>query len=137
MISYEEAGDMLDEIAESLPKEFYKYLNGGILLFPELKHHPSCNDGSLYVLGEYHNESGLGRYIIVYHGSFVRVHPQLKGEEAKEKLKGVLLHEFTHHLESLSGQRDLEIKDARDIAEFKRKKESARRVGDIWGMQTE
>ena len=29
MVSFEEAGEMLDRIAEGLPQEFYNKLNGG------------------------------------------------------------------------------------------------------------
>ena len=40
MISIKETQELLDEIAESLPSEFYNGLNGGILLLPEEK--PYC-----------------------------------------------------------------------------------------------
>ncbi|MCL2383823.1 MAG: hypothetical protein FWC79_06890 [Oscillospiraceae bacterium] len=43
MISIEEVEEMLDEIAESLPQEFYHKLNGGILLLPEARKHPEAN----------------------------------------------------------------------------------------------
>jgi hypothetical protein len=45
----------------------------------------------------------------------------LKPEKQRERLKKILIHEFTHHLESLAGERDLEIKDAMDLEEYKRK----------------
>ena len=34
---FEEVGTMLDEIAAELPQEFYKDLNGSIILLPEVK----------------------------------------------------------------------------------------------------
>ena len=39
----------------------------------------------------------------------------------KEELRNVLIHEFTHHLESLVGERDLEIEDARELAKYKQR----------------
>ena len=43
-------------------------------------------------------------------------------EEFKERLKKTLFHEFTHHLESLAGERDLEIEDERQLAAYRREK---------------
>lgn len=40
MIEIEEFEKMLDEIADELPQEFYKELNGGILLLPRAKTNP-------------------------------------------------------------------------------------------------
>ena len=36
----------------------------------------------------------------------------------KEQLIRVLKHEFTHHIESLAGERELEIKDAKYIQNY-------------------
>ena len=40
MYEFEEVGQMLDEIADSMPYELYRDLNGGISLLPETKVHP-------------------------------------------------------------------------------------------------
>ena len=53
MISIKETQELLDEIAESLPPEFYNGLNGGILLLPEEKPSPYSLDNDLWILGEY------------------------------------------------------------------------------------
>ena len=130
MITFDEVGIMLDDIAEEIPKDFYRELNGGVFLMPDVKMHPqSRGDGSqirldnLYIMGEYHNErtgyGGLGRYIVIYYGSFMRLHAHSRPEKLKEELRRVLLHEFTHHLESLAGERGLEIKDAEQIQKYK------------------
>lgn len=118
MVSIDEANIMLDEIAEELPTEFYKKLNGGILLVPDEKLHPKNRNSDLYILGEYHSNTNMGRYIIIYYGSFIRVHGDLEPKSFKEKLRKILLHEFTHHLESLAGERNLEVKDAQNIANY-------------------
>jgi hypothetical protein len=60
---------------------------------------------------------------LIYYGSFIRVYGELDLPEAKEKLRGVLLHEFRHHLESLAGERGLEIEDEINFREYLRKKE--------------
>ena len=117
MVSFEEAGEMLDRIAESLPQEFYNKLNGGIILQPEAKLHKEAKANDLFVLGEYHVDN-LGRYIYIYYGSFIKIHGHLSNEAFEEKLKSTLVHEFTHHLESLAGDRTLEIKDEIFMAKY-------------------
>ena len=118
MISIEEVGTMLDAIADELPQAFYKDLSGGILLLPEAKLHPEHQAHDLYILGEYHYDQ-MGRYIIIYYGSFARLFKGLSLENLREKLKDTLLHEFTHHIESLAGKRELEVKDAQEMARYR------------------
>lgn len=118
MISIEEMEQMLDEIAEGFPPELYKSLNGGIMLLPEAKRHPNDQANDLFILGEYYRGGNLGRYIAIYYGSFMRVYGNLSKEELKEKLNSTLKHEFVHHLESMAGEKDLEIEDARSIAAY-------------------
>jgi len=129
VITFEEVGAMLDEIAEEMPEDFYRELNGGIFLSPETKMHPDnpkdgCGQMNLYIAGEYHNErtgyGGLGRYIAVYYGSFVKLYGRLGPKAQKDELRRVLVHEFTHHMESLAGEHGLEIKDAENIEKYKR-----------------
>ncbi len=121
MVTIEEMQAMLDEIAESLPRAFYKQLNGGIILLPQKKLSKNAIAGDLFILGEYHRDANLGRFIAIYYGSFVQVYGNLSKERLKEKLTSTLKHEFLHHLESLAGERELEIEDARNIEEYLRK----------------
>ncbi|MCL2717563.1 MAG: metallopeptidase family protein [Lachnospiraceae bacterium] len=121
MITIDEAMEMLDDIYDELPVDFHKDLNGGVILSPEMKMHPA-SDGNLplYILGEYHSQPrGLGRFIIIYYGSFAKAFSYLQPQQLREKLRKTLLHEFTHHLESLAGERGLEIEDARRLARYK------------------
>ncbi|MEN8904672.1 MAG: metallopeptidase family protein [Clostridiales bacterium] len=122
MISIEEMEIMLDEIANEFPMEFYKDLNGGIIILPEFKMHSKSVNNDLFILGEYHFNMSLGRYIIIYYGSFSRVHGFLSKGKFKEKLKSVLKHEFRHHIESLAGERGLEIEDEKSIAKYLKNK---------------
>jgi len=126
LITYDETRMMLDDIAGELPEAFYKMLNGGIVLLPEVKFHPYDNgSGHLYTLGEYHNDrpgyGGLGRYITIYYGSFVRLYGHAAPEKQRIELRKVLIHEFTHHLESLAGDISLQVKDAHELARYKEK----------------
>lgn len=115
----EEVHTMLDEIAEEIPEEFFEKLNEGIILLPEYKIHPESRlEDKLYIMGEY-SKSITGRHIVIYYGSFKRVHSRVSMELLRKKLKDTLLHEFTHHLESLAGERGLEIKDSQDMAKYK------------------
>ena len=120
MVSFDDVGVMLDDIADELPEDFYKELNGGIYLLPDVKLHPeSMNRHRLYIMGEYHSERAFGKYITIYYGSFIRVYSHLSPEEQKAKLKQILIHEFTHHLEFMAGEKGLEVKDAQDLAKYR------------------
>lgn len=110
-----QVGDILDHLAEELPEEFYRDLNGGILLVPEAKRSPHGPD--LLIMGEY-IRSSLGRMIKIYYGSFEQMYSHLDEQQLTEQLREVLRHEFTHHIESLAGERGLEIKDEIQIREY-------------------
>ena len=128
MVSIEEAQDILEAVAEGLPPEFYKELNGGIILLPDVKRSREPWGENLYTLGEYTYSHSMGRYIAIYYGSF----EYLFGNDCSEKriaeeLRKTLLHEFTHHLESLAGERELEKEDERRMRMY-RERAQARRL---------
>lgn len=79
MITFDECGAMLDEIADSMPYELYRDLNGGISLLPQLKVHPKALNNDLFILGEYIRNS-LGNAIVFYYGSINRVYGSLDNE---------------------------------------------------------
>ena len=109
---------ILDEIAETLPVEFFKELNEGVVLLPQRKFHPmSKTNRPLYIMGEYH-KSITGSHIRIYYGSFRSVFNGLSEERIKEQLESTLLHEFTHHLETLAGEKGLIIKDKEDLDKY-------------------
>lgn len=119
MITIEEMEEMLDELAAELPEQFYSELNGGILLLPEKRLSPEAINNDLYTLGEYHYSYSMGRYITMYYGSFEAIYGHLSPEDMKVQLRETLRHEFTHHLESLAGEKDLEIEDERQLARYR------------------
>lgn len=117
--SIDEVNQILDEIVEELPRDFFDKLNEGIILLPEYKLHPESRTGDrLYIMGEY-RKSVTGRNIAIYYGSFEIVCSHYSIDELRKQLRNTLLHEFTHHLESLAGERGLEIKDAEDINRYR------------------
>ena len=121
-MSFDEANDWLDEVAEGIPEDIFRELNGGIVLLPAICVSPE--GPGLYTLGKYHYDPyGMGRYISLYYGSFVQVYAGRTPEAQKDGLKEVLYHELTHHIESMAGVRDLEVKDEIFIAEYRRKKD--------------
>ncbi len=122
MIEIERAEEMLEKIAAEFPREFFKELNGGILLLPEAKLNPLGRKNDLYIMGEYHRSGSMGRYIVIYYGSFNRLYGHLDESAFEKKLRATLKHEFTHHLESLAGERALEKEDEKFLREYLQRK---------------
>ena len=112
---------MLDEAAAQLPAEVFHKLNGGVSLLPGTVMSTKDPDGGLYTLGEYRYDQ-MGRYIYIYYGSICTVYPHITAGQMRQRLKDLLAHELTHHLESLAGERDLEIQDAIDMDKYLRDK---------------
>ena len=114
MVTIDEAQEILDRVAEGLPQEFYKELNGGVILLPDVRRSREPWGENLYTLGEYTVSHSMGRYIAIFYGSFKYVFGAGASRETiAEELRKTLLHEFTHHLESLAGENDLEKDDER------------------------
>jgi len=121
MVTFEEFEDIAWEIADMLPKEFYQQLNGGIIVQQERKIHPESIANDLSIMGEYVRHKHLGRYIVLYYGSFMVLYGHCDKERIRKQVRKTILHEFRHHLESLAGERGLEIEDAVQIAKYKEK----------------
>jgi hypothetical protein len=122
MVTIEEMEEMLDALALELPADFYKELNGGIVLLPEALMHEQSKGKDLYIMGQYRRSPNMGRYIVIFYGSFQKVHGGLGREELMDKLRATLRHEFRHHLESLAGERGLEMEDEEDLKAYLERK---------------
>ncbi len=120
MVEFEECAQMLDEIADSMPFELYRDLNGGISLLPQIKVHPKALHGELFILGEYIRNS-LGNAIVFYHGSINRVYARLSRAELYTQLVRIFRHELRHHNEYLAGCDDLGLLDQKQIDEYLRR----------------
>ena len=117
-MTIDEMQDILDGLAEELPFAFYEGLNGGILLLPEVKYSDYAKNKDLCILGEYCRNHAMGRYIVIYYGSFIRTFGHLPKEVMRAELRKTLRHEFTHHIEGLAGERGLEKKDADYLRDY-------------------
>ena len=119
MYNIDDVSEMLEEIVDEIPTEFFDDLNGGIVLLDECPPHPESL-GDLFILGQYQYRWDMGRSIHIYYGSFMRIYSYLTPEKLKEKLRETLEHELTHHWESKAREKGLEIEDAIKINEYKR-----------------
>lgn len=123
----DEMQGMLEAVAASLPEAFFRDLNGGILLLEEKKIAPEAIENDLYILGQYVRHPLMGNYIVIYYGSFAAIYGDYTTEEMQKELKNTLLHEFTHHLEHLAGEKGLEIEDALEMEEYFESKRKGRK----------
>ena len=132
MIGIEEYRNIVSDLMDELPEEFFRDLTGGVIVSEAsaLADYAVRND--VYLMGEYLVYSGI-RQIVLFKGSFDRVYPLADADEAKRILRGVLRHEFRHHLESLGGVHNsssLEAEDARKkaayLARFRRQEKESR-----------
>jgi predicted Zn-dependent protease with MMP-like domain len=109
-----------DECVQELPQEFLRRLNGGVALTDRVKKHAESDPRRpLLILGEYRTDPNLGRSIMLYGGSIIRAYGHLPEAALKDELRRIIRHEFTHHIESLSGARDLEIWDEIRLEEYR------------------
>ena len=120
VLSFEQAGDLLDKLAESFPEARFDELNGGVNLLEEAVPDQEFPEARVYVLGEYCNDL-LGRYINLYYGSFAAMAENEDWTEAdwEEELRQTLSHELTHHMEGRSGLHALEDKDEAEMASWR------------------
>ena len=116
MISLEEYEHIVEELLDELPEEFFKELSGGVVVSESLVIPDYARGPDICTLGQYQVDFGI-RQIKLFKGSFDRLHPQADGAEARRILRGVLRHEFRHHLEFLSGIRNSSSLEAQDERE--------------------
>lgn len=121
MLTFEECGEMLDDIVDEMPRELFRDLNGGVILLPQSKLHPCSLDNDLYILGEYRRDN-LGKYIAVFYGSVLKIYGRLPKEEIKKQLTRIMHHEVRHHNEYLAGCDDLVLYDKKRIEDYLQRK---------------
>jgi hypothetical protein len=116
MISLREYKRIIEELLDELPEAFFRELSGGVIVSEARVIPDYARDGDLCTMGEYRVAYGM-RQIVMYKGSFDRVYPRADAAQAKELLRGVLRHEFRHHLEHLGlvhNSSSLEAEDERE-----------------------
>jgi hypothetical protein len=95
-----------NRFVESLPPRLLETLNGGIIIEPKAKY-----DGDYLIMGEYLEDPGLGRLVILYYGSFRESLGSAPENEWNEEIEETILHELRHHVESLAGIDDLSVEE--------------------------
>ncbi len=117
VLSFEQAGDLLDTLAESFPEALFDGLNGGVNFQEEAVPDQEFPKGQVYILGEYCDDL-LGRYINLYYGSFAAMaeNEDWTEEDWEQELRQTLSHELTHHMEGRSGLHALDDKDEAEMA---------------------
>ena len=116
MLTTEQYREIIAELLDELPKEFFRELSGGVVVSDALAVPDYARGEDLFTMGQYQVSSGI-RQIVMFKGSFDRVYPFADAAEARDLLRGILRHEFRHHLEYLGGihnSSSLEAQDERD-----------------------
>ena len=115
MIGIDEFFEILTEVCDELPAEFFRELHGGVVLSEEVKISPHSRNNDLVIMGEY-TASRYGNQITIYYGSFGRSYSFQDRGFIKDRIREVVRHEFRHHMESLGSihnSSSLEAEDAR------------------------
>lgn len=113
MITTEQYRQIISDLMDELPEAFFRELTGGVILSEALVIPDYARENDLYTLGQYQVCYGL-RQIVMFKGSFDRLYPQADIEEARKILRGVLRHEFRHHIEFLGGIHNASSLEAED-----------------------
>ena len=120
MVDIDRFYELLNEICDELPDDFFRELHYGVQLSEEYKASPYAENGDLVIMGEY-SRSRQGNKITIYYGSFAHTCGWMPEEQLKEKLRGVVRHEFRHHMENLAGMYgadSLEHEDREEIRDM-------------------
>lgn len=120
LLTFDQAGEALDALAEGFPEVLFNGLNGGVNLLEEAVPDPEFPEGEMYILGEYCDDL-LGRYINLYYGSFAALAEQEDWDRQtwEEELRTTLSHELTHHMEARGGLHTLDDRDAAELAAWR------------------
>ena len=115
-LSFDQVGELLDELAEPFPEALFEGLNGGVNLREEVMLDPAFPDREMFVMGDY-CDNLLGRYINLYYGSFAAMAEREDWtlEDWRQELRQTLAHELTHHMEGRGGLHALEDRDEEEL----------------------
>lgn len=130
MLTFDEVGEVLDDIAEQFPQALFRGLNGGVNLLEDTVEDPEFPGSELYIMGEFCDDC-LGKYINLYYGSFAALAKKenWSGADWTDELWTTLSHELTHHMEGLGGLHGLDDRDVEELAKFR--EADSRRDKDI------
>lgn len=129
VLTFDQVGEVLDEIAEQFPPVLFDELNGGVNLLEDVALDPEFPEGEMYILGEYCDDC-LGLYINLYYGSFAALAQREDWDEQtwKDELRITLSHELTHHMENRGGLHSLDDRDAEELAVWQSEYQSCDKI---------
>lgn len=119
MLTFEQFEQIANRLFDRIPPRLLEGLNGGIILSEEaMQRDPDLPD--VYIMGEYVDDPyGLGKYIVIYYGSFCKVLDDADPKEWEEELWETVVHEIRHHVEGQAGVSDLEVEDMIELERFR------------------
>lgn len=110
-MTIDEMQAVLSELMDELPEPLFEGLTGGVSLLPDVVEDPNARHNDLFIMGAYHRGGGMGCWITIHYGSFVRVYGQASPDYMRQRLREVLRHELRHHVEYRAGVHDLNMED--------------------------
>ena len=116
MIGSIEYERIVSELLDELPEEFFRELSGGVIVSDAAPVPDYARADDIHTMGQYQITAGM-RQIILYRGSFNRAYPHVNAATARALLRGILRHEFRHHLEYLAGIHNSSSLEAEDEQE--------------------
>ena len=111
--------ELLKDVCDELPDEFFRELHYGVQLSEALKMSPYSRSDDLVIMGEY-SRSHYGNRIVIYYGSFLKTCSWMSEERLKERLREVVQHEFRHHMENLAGMHGRDSLEYEDVVELRK-----------------
>ena len=120
LLTFDQVGEILDDLADAFPQVLFDGLNGGVNLLEDTVPDPDFPEGEMYILGEYCDDL-LGKYINLYYGSFAALAEKEEWDQAtwESELRTTLSHELTHHMEQRGGLHALDDRDAEELARWR------------------
>lgn len=119
MVDIDRFFEILVELCDELPEEFFHELHQGVLLSEDIKISPYARSDDLFIMGEY-RRAYYGNQITIYYGSFARAYPNIDEEALKNRLRETVRHEFRHHMEHLSGMYGADSLEREDQVRIRR-----------------
>ena len=120
LLTFDQVGEILDDLADAFPLALFDGLNGGVNLLEDTIPDLDFPEGEMYILGEYCDDL-LGKYINLYYGSFAALakREDWDADDWADELQATLAHELTHHLEALGGLHDLDDRDEEELERWR------------------
>lgn len=128
MVDIDRFFEILTDVCNELPDEFFRELHHGIVLDEGMKISPHATENDLVIMGEY-QRTRIGNRIVIYYGSFERLCLHYTEDQLKDRIREVVRHEFRHHMENragMHGKDSLEQEDKEQLRMYLRREEAKR-----------